>query len=346
MLLASVPYKFSTPWGASAGSSYLTSPIPATTVGAAASQALGFPPITAAPTGSGGVPPNVADFNGGLNYATLWAQWLQAGGPITYDATFSAAIGGYPMGAMLAQAANLNRQWVSTVDNNTSDPDTGGANWIDPRSIVQVAVVNITATGAFSFVVPATCYNIDEMIAVSGGGGGQGGTTAQAGAGGGAGASAKWAGPVTPGTTITGSIGVGGAAGTSGNNGGAGGNTTIVINGATITLTGGGGGNASGGVASGGSPGTGSLSGTLSGLLLNSGGFGGDGSQPALSTYGGMGGGSLFGGGGRGDVGAGGGSAPSNGLAYGSGGGGSYNGNFTAGAGAAGVVTFRYYNIP
>jgi hypothetical protein len=129
MLYASLPYKFSVPWGASATTGYITSPVPASSAGANASQALGFPPITAAPVGAGGVPPNVADFNGLGNYITAWLQWLQAGGPVQYDAAFSAAIGGYPLGALL-KAASGTSYWQSTVDGNVTDPDTGGAGWI------------------------------------------------------------------------------------------------------------------------------------------------------------------------------------------------------------------------
>jgi hypothetical protein len=129
MLVASIPYKFSVPWGASATSSYINT-IPETGVSPAASQALGFPPATSVPAGAGGTPPAIGDFNGALNYATLWTQWLQAGAPVGYDSAFSTAIGGYPNGAILA-SATFGRRWISTVDNNTSNPNTGGANWMD-----------------------------------------------------------------------------------------------------------------------------------------------------------------------------------------------------------------------
>lgn len=132
MLASSIPYKFKTPWGASASApNYITTPIPATSTGAAAGQDLGFPPITATPTGAGGAPPNINDVNGALNYETLWSQWLQAGAPVGYDATFSTNIGGYPKGAVIASATFPN-EWISTVDNNVTDPDTGGAGWEDP----------------------------------------------------------------------------------------------------------------------------------------------------------------------------------------------------------------------
>jgi hypothetical protein len=126
---SAVPYKFAGPWAADATAGYATNPVPATASGAAASQQLGFPPLTATPTGSGGTPPNIADFNGLEFYNTSWLQWVQAGGPIAYDATLSSNIGGYPRGAVLQSAVTFGQFWQSTVDNNTSDPDTGGANW-------------------------------------------------------------------------------------------------------------------------------------------------------------------------------------------------------------------------
>lgn len=142
MLLTGIPYKFATPWGLNAASGFVTNPIPATTGSAtAASQSLGFPPETATPVAAGGTPPDIDDFNGGFYYATVWAQWLQAGGPIQYDATLSANIGGYPNGAILSSTPP-GGLWLSTADNNLSDPDTGGANWLPLLGIKTALGVN------------------------------------------------------------------------------------------------------------------------------------------------------------------------------------------------------------
>ena len=130
MLVSSVPYKFTVPWANSASGSFITNPVPAVSTSPAAGQDLGFPPATALPEGSGGTPPNINDINGALYYATAWEQWIQAGAPIVYDATFQTAISGYPKGAIVPSAATPYLRWLSTVDNNTSDPDTGGANWL------------------------------------------------------------------------------------------------------------------------------------------------------------------------------------------------------------------------
>jgi hypothetical protein len=130
MLLSSVPYKFATPWAQDAASPQLTAVITPTAASPAASQQLGFPPATDTPIGAGGTPPNIADFNGFGLYLSSWAQWVQAGGAIQYDATFSTNISGYPKAALLAATSLPGNYWVSTADNNTSNPDGGTpTNW-------------------------------------------------------------------------------------------------------------------------------------------------------------------------------------------------------------------------
>lgn len=108
----------------------LKNAIPTTTATAgAASLDQGFPPITMVPLTQGGMAPSGRDMNGILNLVTAWSRWTNAGAPTTYDADFSAIIGGYPRGAVLANATTPGAAWVSTVDDNETDPDAGGANW-------------------------------------------------------------------------------------------------------------------------------------------------------------------------------------------------------------------------
>lgn len=125
------PYKFTDIWAVA--NALVTAPVPDTAAGGNASQQQGFPPITAVLPGAGGIPPNISDFNGVLQYLSLWARWFQAGAPRNYDAAFSASIGGYPYGATLISASGTHN-WISLVDDNTSDPDTGGANWLNTAS--------------------------------------------------------------------------------------------------------------------------------------------------------------------------------------------------------------------
>lgn len=152
MLLSSIPTKFDVPFASGAGGSYITSPLPVTTSAPGrASLTLGFPTTTFQPVASGGNPPWGADMNGILNQVTAWLQWGQAGGfPVARDATFQTTIGGYPNNAML-RAATLGdgKFWISTADNNTSNPDASGANWLPfPDLAVQKQKPNYAiATG-------------------------------------------------------------------------------------------------------------------------------------------------------------------------------------------------------
>lgn len=131
MIIADVPTKLDIIWASGTTSTYVRA-IPNTSSDPnAASLTLGFPPNTFVDVTSGGEPPDGRDWNGILQVLSAWSQWLSAGGAgaILYDSGFSAAVGGYPKYALLAAAAAPGTFWISTVDNNTSDPDTGGANW-------------------------------------------------------------------------------------------------------------------------------------------------------------------------------------------------------------------------
>lgn len=90
---------------------------------------IGWPVITETAKAVGGIPPARKDFNGVLNFVSAALQYLQAGGSYKRDSTFSASIGGYPLGARV-QAVSGPGRWISTTDNNTTDPDTGGAGWV------------------------------------------------------------------------------------------------------------------------------------------------------------------------------------------------------------------------
>ena len=133
MTRAGAPAKFAIPFAGSAGSAYITYPIPqASQIGiknCAASLTDGFPPLSMQSASSGGCAPFGQDFNGILKQITQWNQQTSMGSVPAYNSAFSSSIGGYPEGSILSQASNPECFWVSQVDNNTSDPDTGGANW-------------------------------------------------------------------------------------------------------------------------------------------------------------------------------------------------------------------------
>src|SRR3984885_14613317 len=122
-----VPTKIGVAFGSSAGGMYIRNIPVASQIGiqnGAASFTDGFPPWCFQPGGY----PFGEDFNGILNQITLWDQWNNAGGPNYYNAAFSTAIGGYPKGSLLNAVGITSGYWWCEVDNNTSDPDTGGSN--------------------------------------------------------------------------------------------------------------------------------------------------------------------------------------------------------------------------
>lgn len=150
---ASPPPKFGIPWGNSAGSSYIRSiPTPSQigTQNCAASLTDGFPPLTFVPSGSGGCPPFGQDFNGILKQLSQWGQWQAAGGPVFYDSAFATASGGYPSGAIVMSSIVPGDHWMSTADSNTTNPDAGGANWVQAPNEIPVG----TPVQALTTVVP------------------------------------------------------------------------------------------------------------------------------------------------------------------------------------------------
>lgn len=331
MQSSSIPTKFPIPFANNAGPGYIN-PIPeasqrGTTPGAA-SLYDGFPPENFDNPTAGGTPTRGQDWNGLQNQVTSWLQWAQAGAPVGYDSAFSAEIGGYPKGALIA-AANLGNFWLSTVENNTSDPDTGGANWI----LCALA----GASGGKQFILASTTLSVPPGVyqvfvqARGGGGGGAGGTSGKGGGGGGAGAESLATLAVSPGDSIVITIGGGGAGGASGaNNGSVGGTTTIVHGATTITCTGGGGGQNSTSVA-------GAGGGTATGGNLNmsgSDGSDGDGTGILFAGNGAPG----WGGNGAGRAGQ---NAGQSATAPGAGGGGAY-GLGAGGNGFAGCVMVEW----
>jgi hypothetical protein len=73
--------------------------------------------------------------------------WMCAGGGFPYSSTFSSAIGGYPKGARVLMASG-GGYWESTVDNNVTDPDTGGEGWgANAANAITALTGDATATG-------------------------------------------------------------------------------------------------------------------------------------------------------------------------------------------------------
>lgn len=165
MLDSDFPSRFKIPFANGAGGSYVRA-IPDTSADpVAASLQLGFPPDTFTPLTGGGTPPDGKDFNGILKQLTQWARWQAAGGPNFYDSTFSTAVGGYPSGAALGSVVTPGLFWVSTANNNTTDPDGGSpANW---EPLVPFADDATTQAGVSTttLVTPAGLFSFPKIIA-------------------------------------------------------------------------------------------------------------------------------------------------------------------------------------
>ena len=136
------PVNYSVPF-ANAG---VKNTIPTASTGTGkASFTDGFPTVTMLPLTAGGVPPEGKDFNGILFDITSHTIWVNAGGQYRFDATLSAAIGGYPKG-MVLQSDDSTSAYVSAVDNNTIDFNTTplsiGIQWL-PWSGAAVAPSNV-----------------------------------------------------------------------------------------------------------------------------------------------------------------------------------------------------------
>lgn len=156
MQASDIPVKLSIPFANSAGAGYVrTIPVNSQigTQDGAASLTDGFPPLTFVPVGSGGVPPFGQDMNGILKEITQWTRWLNAGGLVKFDGTFSAAIGGYPAGALLLNAAG-NGFWLCIADNNTNNPDTTPTGWTSIISTPSSAVPQFNGVGAAGTATP------------------------------------------------------------------------------------------------------------------------------------------------------------------------------------------------
>lgn len=109
----------------------------------------------------------------------------QSSGDPKYDAAFQTAVGGYPAGAEVLSATTPGLSWMSTTDNNTTNPDTGGAGWLaqyfSPAAsiaasgyqkfssglLIQWGIVSIPGFGAATWTFPVTfpsaCFGVLAM---------------------------------------------------------------------------------------------------------------------------------------------------------------------------------------
>ena len=115
-----------------------------------ASLEEGFPAVTMTAVGDGGEPPQGQDFNGILNQVTSQLRYAQAGGLYPYDSTFCAAIGGYPLGAIL-MSADGSKLWQNQVAGNANDPDSDDTNWTELCTVDALTAGLATKQGTLTF---------------------------------------------------------------------------------------------------------------------------------------------------------------------------------------------------
>jgi hypothetical protein len=171
MRLSDMPAKLQKIW-ASAATSATVRVVPANSqigiTDGAASLADGFVPLNATPRSTGGVPPDIKDFNGILQALSAWTVWLQNGGAIRYDPAYVASNGGYPLGSILQSSATLGREYVSTAENNGTDPDgSGTANWLTLGSL-PATQANVNSGAGNGYVTPALLYGTPRSFTVNG----------------------------------------------------------------------------------------------------------------------------------------------------------------------------------
>lgn len=132
--------------------------------GGRASYTDGFPPLTRTPIEAGGIPPFGTDFNGVLNDVTSAIRWAQAGGGYRYDSTFSASVGGYPLGAVVNNSTG-DGCWLNTLDGNNTNPETTSpaplTGWVPVSSYGSVT---ISGLGSSSLTLTTLQASKDRII--------------------------------------------------------------------------------------------------------------------------------------------------------------------------------------
>lgn len=123
---------FSTPFGAQADSTTITTIPQSKPATGRASMLLGFSKDNGTPIAAGGTPPFLEDMNGILNMLASSARAAELGLLHPFSASYASAIGGYPAGSTVAHPTISGRFLICTQDNNTAAPPGNG--WIDPLS--------------------------------------------------------------------------------------------------------------------------------------------------------------------------------------------------------------------
>lgn len=139
--------------------------IPATTANQQrASWSLGFPPQVMTPVVVGGKPMLGPDMNGAIYALSSHTFYQQTGQPYRWNADVVAAlVTGYAEGTLLGSTDGTTL-WYNDTNNNTSDPDAGGAGWV-PVFSYGVTTLPPTTGGIVTLTTEQAKYS---LIVVSG----------------------------------------------------------------------------------------------------------------------------------------------------------------------------------
>lgn len=110
-----------------------------------ATWSAGYPDITMIKQSAGGKAPKGLDMNGVLYSLSADIVHRQSGKQMLFDAEYATNIGGYAKGSLL-QSTDLSRFWISTVDGNTTDPDSSSASGWNRFAYTPVATSTTTGT--------------------------------------------------------------------------------------------------------------------------------------------------------------------------------------------------------
>lgn len=123
---------------------------------------VGFPPLTMTPVAAGGIPPSGQDMNGVLFDLSKAIQYAQSGVLPSFDSTFATAIGGYAIGAIVADSTDKSIIWYNGTANNTSAPGVSGWTRLSYGAPTEtVRGMPLLATNAESIAMIATGKAID-----------------------------------------------------------------------------------------------------------------------------------------------------------------------------------------
>lgn len=163
-------------FGFSAGTGYITNPIPFASQqpNPRASYTDGFPPQT---VGNTGTPPDVRDFNGILFAATMNIAAFSAGQFWGFQPTVASQNSGYAVGAAV-WAADNSGFWLNVTSGNSNNPDTTAAassGWVPgyqygattisgltnanvtltaPQAAKEILIISGTLTGNVQIIFP------------------------------------------------------------------------------------------------------------------------------------------------------------------------------------------------